>query len=50
MSCAARTGSVISPFSIMYASVMPNTKSPVAVFDLAAAERDAVEAVLGVGG
>ena len=48
MSCAARTGSVISPCSIMYASVMPNTKSPVAVFDLAAAERDAVEAVLGV--
>ena len=32
MSCAARTGSVISPFSIMYASVIPNTKSPVAVF------------------
>ena len=48
MSCAARTGSVISPFSIMYASVMPNTKSPVAVFDLPAAERDAVDAVLGV--
>ena len=28
---------------------MPNTKSPVAVFDLTAAERDAVEPVLGVG-
>ena len=32
MSCAARTGRVISPCSMRYASVTPNTKSPVAGF------------------
>src|SRR5205807_8102834 len=31
MRLADRMGSVISPFSIMYASVIPNTNSPVAV-------------------
>src|SRR4029079_1599739 len=30
MSCAARIGRVISPFSMRYASVTPNTKSPLA--------------------
>ena len=46
----AQTGAVISPSSIMYASVIPKTKSPVAVFDLPAAELHAVEAVRASGG
>ena len=50
------SGRVISPFSMRYASVIPNTKSPVAGIDLTAAELhrvdtevDAANDVVGIG-